>query len=105
MKELRFIVINDNLIILFDNNKKSIALIKNSKHYQRTKYIDIKYYYIRQLIEDNNVSIDYISIDKITINILTKLLIMKIFQKNRRLFKIYDYLSKYIRFTSKRIQR
>ena len=33
MKELRFIVINGNLIILLDDNKKSIAFIKNSEHY------------------------------------------------------------------------
>ena len=33
MKELRFIVINDNFIILFNNNKKSLALTKNSKYY------------------------------------------------------------------------
>ena len=79
MKELRFIVINDDLITLLDDNKGSLALTKNSKHYQRTKYIDIKYHYIRQLVEDNNVAIDYISIDKMAADILTKLLIMKIF--------------------------
>ena len=33
MKELRFIAINDNFIILLDNNKRSIAFIKNSKYY------------------------------------------------------------------------
>ena len=51
------------------------------------------------------MTIDYIFIDKIATNILTKLLIIKIFQKSKRLFKIYDYLSKYIKLISKRIQR
>ena len=97
--------INDNLIILLGDNKGSLALTKNSEHYQRTKHIDIKYHYIRQLIEDNNVTIDYISTDKITANILTKSLIIKIFQKSRRLLKIYDCSSKYTRSISKRIQR
>ena len=46
MKGLRFIIINDNLITLLDDNKGSLALTKNSKHYQRTKHIDIKYHYI-----------------------------------------------------------
>ena len=105
MKELRFMVINDNPIILLDDNKGSLVLTKNSKHHQRTKHIDIKYHYIRQLIEDNNVTIDYIPTDKIATDILTKPLTIKIFQKNRRLLRIYDCLSKYTRSISKRIQR
>ena len=33
MKELRFMTINGDLITLLDDNKRSIALTKNSKHY------------------------------------------------------------------------
>ena len=51
------------------------------------------------------MTIDYISINKITTDILTKLFIIKIFQKSKRLLEIYDYLSKYTRLISKRIQR
>ena len=97
--------INDDPITLLDDNKGSLALTKNPEHHQRTKHIDIKYHYIRQLIEDNNVTIDYIPTDKIATDILTKPLTMKVFQKDRRLLRIYDYSSKYTRSTPKRIQR
>ena len=48
---------NSNPITLFGNNKGSNTLTVNPEHHTRTKYIDIKYYYIRQLVEDRDVDI------------------------------------------------
>ena len=86
---------NSNPITLFGNNKGSNTLTINPKHYLRIKYIDIKYYYIRQLVEDKEVDIQYIPIAVIVADILIKPLTTKVFEEGRRLLGIYDYSYKY----------
>lgn len=39
------------MIIIYGNNKMSIALLKNVKSQQYTKHIIVQYYYIRELIK------------------------------------------------------
>ena len=39
-----------NDIFFKEDNTSSIRLIKNPEFYLRTKYIDIVYYYIRELV-------------------------------------------------------
>ena len=45
---------------LFVDNKGAIDLAKNPVHHQRTKHIDIRYHYIRSLIKDDTVNMQYI---------------------------------------------
>ncbi len=42
---------------LFDNNKMSIALIKNKESQHCTKYINVHHYYIRELVNKRELTI------------------------------------------------
>ena len=59
---------------LYTNNNSVLALVKNSVFYKRIKYILIKYYYIRQLIEEGVLDLVYINTKDQKSNGLTKLL-------------------------------
>ena len=45
------------------NNTEAIALVKNEHLYEKTKYIDIVYYYIRDLRKRNLIKISYVPTD------------------------------------------
>ena len=59
---------------LYTDNNSILALIKNPVFYERTKYILVKYYYIRQLIEERVLDLVYINTKDQKSNGLTKLL-------------------------------
>ena len=56
-----------------------LALVKNSEFYARTKYINIQYYHICKLTEDDVVKLKHCNTDNITADYLTKLLTRKKF--------------------------
>lgn len=74
-------------IFLHCNNQEFITLVKNPENYQRTKYIDIQYYYIQEKEENSIILIDYLPTKEMIIDRLTKALIsakIKIFIKQLR---------------------
>lgn len=90
LKGLRLMSMNHDPIKLLGDNKGSIHLSKNPEYHRRTKHIDIKYHYIRQLVEDKDLTIDYIPTAQMAADILTKPLNMKLFSECRRLLGMYD---------------
>jgi hypothetical protein len=52
----------------------ALDLAKNVHFPQKTKYINIRYYFIRDYIENKDIELDYIPTEDIIANILTKLL-------------------------------
>lgn len=59
-------------IILFNDNKSSIQIIKNPKSSQRTKHISVKYNFIRDMIESKIIQLNYLSGSEIPADIFTK---------------------------------
>lgn len=57
---------------LFVDNQSSIRLIKNPVFHKRTKHIDIRYHYIREQVENGEISVEYISTDLQRADIFTK---------------------------------
>ena len=45
------------------DNTGAIALVKNEYLYEKTKYIDIAYYYVRDLRKRNLIKVSYVPID------------------------------------------
>ena len=43
------------MVKLFIDNKSAIALSKNPVHHDRSKYLDIRFHFIRECIEDGKV--------------------------------------------------
>jgi hypothetical protein len=59
-------------MLIYSNNQACIALAKDPIAYNYIKYINIYYYYIRELIVGQKTTIDYCSIVDMTADILTK---------------------------------
>ena len=51
-----------------------IALVENPEFHARTKHIDVSAHYIRELAEDQAVTVQYMLIDQMLADCLTKLL-------------------------------
>jgi hypothetical protein len=59
-------------ITLRGDNEGSIALAKNPEFHKRSKHIDNRYHYIRQLLADNLISIQHVPTKEMVADILTK---------------------------------
>lgn len=70
---------NNLFIQFFEENQNALILIKNFEHYNRIKYIDIQYYYIKEIAEDNLIASNYILISDIITDIVIKLIKLLIF--------------------------
>ena len=65
----------DVIMKLKDDNNDIIALIKNRQVNERSKHIDVAYYYIRDLQKHEKINVNYIFINEMIINDLIKSLI------------------------------
>ena len=60
------------LVILYCDNTSAINISKNLVMHTKTKYIAIKYHYVRELVEDKQVKMEYIHTKEKIIDIFTK---------------------------------
>jgi hypothetical protein len=61
-------------IPLYCNTQSAIALAQNDNYHARTKHIDIRYHFIRYVIEQGHIHLIYCPTDEMTADILTKAL-------------------------------
>jgi len=59
-------------IILYGDNLSSQALAKNPAHHSRTKHIDIRYHFVRQVVKERQVLLKYKCTNEMIADILTK---------------------------------
>jgi len=59
-------------IRLYGDNQSSLALAENPELHQRTKHIDVKYYYVREQVTEGLVDLWYIPTEEIAADGLTK---------------------------------
>ena len=59
---------------LFSDSQSAIHLAKNSAFHSRTKHIDIKYHFIRSLLEDGQFSLEKIHTNENPADMLTKVI-------------------------------
>lgn len=69
LNELKFKVSKN---LLFVDNQSAVKLIKNSEFHQRSKHIDVKYHFIRDLYENKIIDVKYICTDYQLADIFTK---------------------------------
>ena len=60
--------------VLFGDNKSAIALAHGGQYHARTKHIDIRYHFIRYIIEAGSIKLIYYPTDEQTADTLTKAL-------------------------------
>ena len=60
--------------LLFSDSQSALALTGDPTNYSRSKHIDIRYHFIRDVIQKNQISVDYIPSTDQPADILTKAL-------------------------------
>ena len=66
--------INSIDYILLVDNSSAIKLIKNPQFHQRSKHIDVRYHFLRDLYEKGEINLSYVKTDDQIADILTKAL-------------------------------
>jgi hypothetical protein len=61
-------------ITLFSDNQSAIALTKDHQYHARTKHIDIRYHFIRWIVEQGSIRLVYCPTDDMVANTFTKAL-------------------------------
>lgn len=59
-------------INIFCDNQATIQWLKNAKSSTKTQHVNLKFYFVRDEIEDEIIDVSYISIDEMIANCLTK---------------------------------
>ena len=77
-----------NPITLFCDNQGAIILSKDSTFHMRTKHIDTRFHFVREIINNNILSISYCPTDEMIADIFTKALSRFKFTKFRTLLGI-----------------
>ncbi|KAK6138905.1 hypothetical protein DH2020_027345 [Rehmannia glutinosa] len=71
-QQLRDYEIEEKEIPIMCDNTSAIAITENPVLHSRTKHIDVKYNFIRDLVEKKDITLEYISTDKQLADIFTK---------------------------------
>lgn len=70
-------------IQIYEDNQSTIKMIQNDKISQRTKHIDIKYFYVREQVTEERINIQYCPTAQMLADIMTKPLGNIVFTKLR----------------------
>ena len=72
-------------ITLHGDNEMSIALTKNAESQHRTKHIDVQYHYVRELVNEGELTIKWIPGSEMLADGMTKGSPTETFRKHRAL--------------------
>jgi hypothetical protein len=72
------------------DNQSCIKLTKNSVFHDRSKHIDMKYHYIRDLVQRKTVKLQYIATSEQVVDILTKLAPLRQFVQLRGKLGVFE---------------
>ncbi|XP_012850949.1 PREDICTED: uncharacterized protein LOC105970659 [Erythranthe guttata] len=64
--------ISQDLLHIYCDNMSAINISKNPVQHSRTKHIEIRYHFIRNLVEEGTVSLEYVTTEKQLADIFTK---------------------------------
>ena len=74
---------SDNCIELFVDNEGAIALTNNPLSSARTKHIDVRFHFIREVVRSKTISVKYVPTKEQHADILTKVLTGITFRNHR----------------------
>lgn len=61
-----------NTVQIFGDNQASLAIAEDPMSHRRTKHIDVRYHYVRQLIAFGKMSVEYVQTEDMLADVLTK---------------------------------
>ena len=82
---------SEAILELKGDNNGVIALVKNRQVSERSKHIDIVYYYIRDLQKLEKINVSYVSTNDMKVDDLTKSLTKQKFQRFLKLIDIREF--------------
>ena len=62
----------DNPTVLYEDNQGTMELTKNPKFHNRTKHIDVSYHYVREQVDNKNISVKYCRTEDMLADVMTK---------------------------------
>ncbi|GBN92580.1 Retrovirus-related Pol polyprotein from transposon TNT 1-94 [Araneus ventricosus] len=77
--------VDETPAVVFSDSQAAQKLVQNPIFHSRTKHIDIRWHYIREVYEGGEIKINYIPTDQLASDILTKILT---FQKHDKCCKL-----------------
>ena len=80
--------------VIFEDNQSAICLAKSQQVRGRSKHIDIKYHYIRELVEAGKLKLLYCASEDMIADMLTKPLRTATFEKLRNLSGVVEFAPK-----------
>jgi hypothetical protein len=81
---------NDQLVLIYANNKNAIDFIINSLFYKRTKHIEIRWHWVREMIDRKKIIIKYLLISEMMTDELIKSLSAFAFRKFRIMLNLNE---------------
>ncbi len=57
---------------VYEDNQGAISLARNPVHRQRCKHVDIKYHFVRSLLDGDKMNLEYCPTNDMVADILTK---------------------------------
>ena len=67
-------------LTIYCDNTSAINISKNPVQHSRTKHIEIRHHFIRELVEDGNLTLEFIHTDDQKVDLFTKPLESKRFE-------------------------
>ena len=63
---------SDRPMLLYEDNQSALCLAKSSKGHGRAKHVDVKYFFVRDMIQSNKIVVEYCPTDNMLADIFTK---------------------------------
>ena len=60
--------------VIFCNNQSCIKMTENTVFHDKSKYIEIRYFYIRDMVQKGAIKLQYVSTDEQVADVLTKMM-------------------------------
>ncbi|TYH18023.1 hypothetical protein ES288_A05G236600v1 [Gossypium darwinii] len=79
---------------IFCDNKETITMTKNPTFHNRTKHVDIRYHFIRDLVANGEITLEYYSTQDQLADVLTKSLSKEKFYYFRTLLGVCKFESR-----------
>ena len=89
IEDLEINISNDNLVTIYCDNQATIFFSNNAKYYTKSKHIETKYNFVRDILAKKEVAIQYISTHSMIADALTKTITRDIFTSRARSLGVY----------------
>ena len=81
----KYVAQNNESTRIYGDNQGSLKLVANPEMHSRSKHIDVQYHYVRELVQQGLIEVEYIPTADMAADILTKPLKRQLHERNLEL--------------------